>query len=358
VAARVVVAGSYDGRAGVELRGQSSQSFAKKSYGLELRRSDGGDRRAGLLGMPADGDWVLHGPWIDKTLMRNALAYDAARLMGRWAPQTRLVELRVNGRYQGVYTLAERPELSRNRIDAAKQGVGGAYLVEWTFPYQARRKGAHFTLPRSGRPIVYEDPELADLSPAEGRYLRGYLRATERAIYAGRGSWRRYLDEAATIDYVLVQELFRNVDAFHGSTFLVKESGRRLRFGPVWDFDLSTGNARQGTSQSTRGWWTPSKDWAGRLWRDCGYRRALTARWLELQAGGLGQEVLARLDGYAAALGAGAAGRNFRRWPTLDQRLWQSPRARGSHRAEVAFLRTWLSRRMAWMDGAARDVRC
>jgi hypothetical protein len=218
--------------------------------------------------------------------------------------------------------------------------------VEWTFPYQARRKGAHFTLPVSGRPIVPQDPELGDLSPAEGRYLRGYLRAADRAVAAEDGTWRRYLDEPATIDYVLVQELFRNVDAFHGSTFLVKESGRKLRFGPVWDFDLSSGNARQGTSGRTEGWWTPSKDWAGRLWQDCAYRAALGARWRELQSGGFSARLLARLDGYRTRLSAGPAGRNFRRWPTLDQRLWQSPDARGSYTAEVAFLRDWLSRRM------------
>lgn len=358
VRATVRVDGSYDGIAGIELRGQSSQTFAMKSYSLELRGSDGADRRVALLGMPADGDWVLHGPWIDKTLMRNALAYDVARMSGRWAPQTRLVELRLNGRYEGVYVLSERPELSRNRIGAASDGVTGAYLVEWTFPFQARRKGPHFTLPRSRRPIVYRDPELSDLSAEEGRYLRGYLRRAERAIFAGKGAWRRFLDEPATIDYVLVQELFRNVDAFHASTFLVKEAGRKLRFGPVWDFDLSTGNARYGTSESTTGWWTRSRDWAGRLWRDCLFRTRLGARWRALQEDGLGGALLARLDEYRRVLESGPAGRNFRRWPTLRRRLWQSPAARGSYGAEVRYLRAWLSRRMAWIDRASRDLRC
>jgi hypothetical protein len=358
VRGRMRVAGSYDGLVGIELRGQSSQTFAKKSYGVELRTRSGKDRRAALLGLPADGDWVLHGPWIDKTLMRNALAYDLARDMGRWAPSTRHVELTVNGRYQGVYLLSERAELSRNRLDVENDGVSGAYLVEWTFPYQARRKGAHFTLPISRRPIVYEDPELRDLEPAERRYLRGFLRRTERAVYGRGGSWRRLLDEAATIDYVLVQEVFRNVDAFHGSTFLVKEAGEKLRFGPVWDFDLSTGNVRQRGSASTRGWWTPSKQWVGRLWRDCRFRDALGDRWRELVGGGTRGRLLAQLDRHRATLAAGPAGRNFRRWPTLDERLWHSPAARGTYAAEVRYLRAWLVRRMDWMTRASRRLRC
>ena len=359
VRATVRVEGSYDGPAGIELRGQSSESFPKKSYGLELRGPNGKDVRVGLLGMAPDGDWVLQGPWTDKTLMRNALAYDLARMTGRWAAQTRHVELHLNGRYEGVYLLTERPELGDGRIAAAGRGVTGAYLVEWTFQFQARRKGPHFMLPRSGRPILYEDPELADLSAAEARYLREYLRRTERAVYAGRGAWRRFLDEPSTIDYLLVQELFRNVDAFLGSTFLLKEAGRKLRFGPVWDFDLSTGNARYANSESTLGWWTRSRPWIAQLWRDCRFRARVGERWRRLQRVGLRRGVLARLDHYARVLEAGPAGRNFRRWPTLHRRLYQSPGPpRGSYRAEVRHLRGWLIRRMAWIDRAAGRLRC
>jgi hypothetical protein len=43
-------------------------------------------------------------------------------------------------------------------------------------------------------------------------------------------------------------------------------------------------------------------------------------------------------------------GPNFRRWPVLDRRVWPNPVARGSHRAEIRFLRSWLKRRIAWID--------
>jgi hypothetical protein len=138
----------------------------------------------------------------------------------------------------------------------------------------------------------------------------------------------------------------------------VKEAGRKLRFGPVWDFDLSTGNARYGSSESTTGWWTRSRQWVGRLWLDCRFRAALGARWRALQGAGLRRELLLRLDGHHRVLRDGPAGRNFRRWPTLDRRLWESPQARGSYGAEVRYLRGWLTRRMAWMDRASRRLGC
>ena len=59
-----------------------------------------------------------------------------------------------------------------------------------------------------------------------------------------------------------------------------------------------------------------------------------------------------------ATLATGPAGRNFRRWPVLDQRLWQAPRAPGSLNAEVRSLRRFMDRRIAWMDHAIGSLRC
>jgi hypothetical protein len=335
---RMRIDGTSVGRVGVELRGQSSQTFPKKSYAVELRGDD-----AGLLGMPPDDDWVLYAAYNDKTLMRNVVAYEASRFTGRWAAQTRFVHLRLNGRYQGVYVLMERVELGGAR-------VAGDTLLELTFPYQARRKGPHFLTPIDRRPVVWEDPDRDDLSARRASRVRALVARTERALHRGDGSWRRTLDEAAAVDHVLLQELLRNVDAFHASTFLVEDDGR-LTLGPVWDFDLSTGNSTAGDSRATRGWQTANRVWARELWDDRAFRGALRARWRELQDRGLTAHVLGTVDRAQAELRADA-GRNFRRWPILGRRVWQNPAARGSHTAEVAYLRSWIERRAAWMDRA------
>jgi hypothetical protein len=324
-------------RAGVELRGQSSQTFAKKSYAVELRDD------AGLLGMPAEDDWVLGAAHADKTLIRNVVGYETAARLGGWAPRTRLVELRRNGRRQGVYVLGERPELGRHRVDAA-------WLVEMTFPFQARTKGASFTTPITRRPFVFDDPEREDLPARRARAIRDAVVRAERALYR-TGGWRRHLDAASAVDAVLVQELLKNVDAFHASTYLHKPRDGRLRLGPVWDLDLSTGNSTCCRSASTRGFITRDRDLAERLWADRSFRVQLARRWRALRRDGLREAVLASVDRHAAVLrDSGAAGRNFRRWPVLSRRVFQEPVLRGSFDAEVRFLRTWLERRIAWLD--------
>ena len=135
----------YDGKAGVELRGSSSQRFAKKSMAIKLTDDDGYGNAASLLGMPKDTDWNLHGPSHDASLVRNAFATFAMREgFGRWAARTRLVELfvdsppapgspRGSSAYRGVYLLMEKPERSKYRVDISKRDgddYRGGYIIK------------------------------------------------------------------------------------------------------------------------------------------------------------------------------------------------------------------------------------
>ena len=72
-AATITDAVSLDSRAGLRIRGSTSAAFDKKPYALELHQdfSDAG-RNLPLLGMGAESDWVLVGPFLyDRTLDHN-----------------------------------------------------------------------------------------------------------------------------------------------------------------------------------------------------------------------------------------------------------------------------------------------
>ena len=76
---------SYEGNIGIEFRGASSQTFPKKSYGLETRDENNEDLNVSLLGFPEEEDWILYGPYSDKSLMRNILIYDLSRDIDMYA---------------------------------------------------------------------------------------------------------------------------------------------------------------------------------------------------------------------------------------------------------------------------------
>ena len=121
----------YNGLIGIELRGFTSQQSApKKPYSIETRKESGDNRNVSLLGMPADDDWVLIASYEDESLLRNFVAYSTARWLGRYAARTRLVEVVLNGSYEGVYLLAEDLKVHEDRVAVDDSDISGGYLLE------------------------------------------------------------------------------------------------------------------------------------------------------------------------------------------------------------------------------------
>ena len=123
----------YQGPAGVELRGRSSGSAPKHQYAVELRDEAGDDLSVNLLGMGGDADWVLNGLYYDRSLMRNALAFELFNAMdpARYAPEARYCTLELDGAPQGVYLLTERVEADDDRIVLPEDdGTGSIFVLK------------------------------------------------------------------------------------------------------------------------------------------------------------------------------------------------------------------------------------
>jgi hypothetical protein len=332
VPARLTVGGRTI-RVGIELRGNSTQAFPKPPYAIEA------DRRVRLLGMPSERDWVLNAAYTDPSLLRDVLAYDAARRLGLAASRTRHVTLRLNRRYRGVYVLMEAPELSDRRVQ-------GTALLELTEPHKLDRDDDSFPAP-GGLAVRHVEPDEADKK--KSRAARRAVAAFEAAL-AGP-AWRAHLDETSAVDYVLHAELFKNQDAFRNSTYLHQRPDGKLALGPVWDFDLSAGNTVERALAPPEGWLLTGRPWAGGLLADPGFRATLAERWRTLRTGGLIEDLLRTTDRRGRTLRAPAR-RNFARWRTLTAPGFADQPVHGSHPAAVAALKDWLARRAAWLDQA------
>ena len=123
---------------GIEIRGETSQYFDKKSYGLETWDREYNDIDASIIGFPDEEDWILYGPFSDKSLIRNKLIYDLSNKMGRYASRTEFVELYINYDYKGLYIFMEKLKRDKNRINIQKldQGdidenlISGGYIIK------------------------------------------------------------------------------------------------------------------------------------------------------------------------------------------------------------------------------------
>ena len=355
---------------GLRLHGMVSRSFPKLSYRLQLQDERGQSQGRSLLGMPGDADWVLQGPWLDKSLIRNAFSYDLARAMGCPAMRTRPCEVFLNNSgkplsradYIGVYQLTEEIERGRERVDVTKLGpdenaepaISGGYILAWDVgagKYLPSWKSIQLKYPK--QPSRAQITWIDDAVTRFDRSLKGTAFRDPVKGYAA------HIDVEAWVNYILFEELVFNLDAYVRSFYLHKERGEKLRPGPVWDHDLAMGHQfPHGTDFDS--WWFIERHaphgWVPRLMADPNFVRRMSKRWTELRQGVLRDtEIDARIDAFAAPLSAGAADRNFQRWPMLDAR---SPYresayitiATKTYRGQITALKVFLHQRAAWMD--------
>ena len=204
-------------RTGVRLRGMVSRLFPKLSYRLKLQDEKGAAQNRPLLGMPADADWALQGPWLDKSLIRNAFSYDLARAMGASAMRTRVCEVFINtstgpisdAHYVGVYQLTEDVERGDDRVklaalgptDNAEPAITGGYLLAWDV-------GEGTYLPRWNSiqvkyPNAPTKQQMAWIDQAFTQFDRALKGPDSRDPVKG---YAAHIDVDAWVNYVLFEE--------------------------------------------------------------------------------------------------------------------------------------------------------
>lgn len=350
--------------AAIEVRGKTSTTFPKQSFNLELQDAAGLDRQVALLGMPPEADWILYGPYTDKTYIRDALAYGLARRMGGYAPRVRFAEVYLDESYVGLYQLTEKPELDPHRVnlpDAAATSLGdltGGYLFKIEGGTDG---GAGFT---SARGVIYElhDPGVDEISPGQEAFLRGWVDSFEAGIARGDAP-DVWVDVPSFTDFVLLNELARNVDGYRRSTFLHKAPdslGGRLHAGPLWDFNIAWGNADFCDGWNTEGlvWesesvcddWHQIPKWWITLLRDPRFTGPLRCRWDLHRRAVLADEALTNTIAALAGPLAEAEARDHATWATLGTNIWPNWYVGATWADELTWMTEFTLARAAWLD--------
>ena len=358
---------------GIKVRGQSSAKFPKPGYSVEVRDGTGEGIDVSMFGLPPADDWVFHGPYVDKSLMRNALAHWLFRQSGHYSPRTKHFDLYINGVYRGVYVLIEKIKRGKYRVDVSKlketdvsgDDVTGGYI--WAFDKTGTNTGGmgqedidkEGFQTADGLNVIMHYPKKEKLQAQQQSYLKKYLEDLENLFKNGKNGsgYENYVDMTSALDYVLHEELTNNSDSYWCSFFLHKpkdSKGGKVTLGPAWDFNLAMSNATQPEnggnnngnngfnwnmwggggggmgSSSTTGWQIESTmktgmsglkipNWLLGMWKDGNYQSELKKRWAELRSGVWHTKTMDMyLDSMKTYL-TKAADRNFQRWPNLGQ---------------------------------------
>mgnify|MGYP006171990771 CR=1 FL=1 len=205
-------------------------------------------------------------------MLRNYLmfsTFDAAR--GDWvAPRTRFVEVFFNQEpgqpvsyadYRGCYLLVERIKRAASRVDVAKINplvadpslVTGGYLFKTDKPTPG---STSWTTPR-GISIQSADPDT--FSTSQRAYLQKYLADYEAVLHSNSFSnpetgYAAWIDVSSFIDSQWAVEIPKQIDGYVFSTYYHKDRGGKVRAGPLWDFNISMGNADYAEGEFRTGW--------------------------------------------------------------------------------------------------------
>jgi hypothetical protein len=368
---------NYNGKIAIEVRGSTSQQYPKKSYGFETQDILGGNANVPLLGLPIENDWILYGPYPDKTLLRDILTYDLSRKFGHYASNWRFCELVIDGEYLGVYILLERIKRDNDRVniahldadDLAGDSLTGGYIVKvdkltgevgysWTSNYNTEVV------------MQFHDPEFDQLNPIQASYMENFIGEFEDVIWGPQFDdpligYSNYIETTSFYDFFILQELGRTVDGYRSSSFMHKDktSGAwngKLVAGPMWDFNLSYGNADYCNANLTTGWQYNFDEvcdftsaipfWWEKLLESTTYKNGLKCRWEELRQGPLKTDSINYfIDSMSNYLQEGRI-RNFEKWPIIGVYVNWNSFVGNTYEEDLNFLKTYIEDRSIWID--------
>ncbi len=377
---------AYDGALSqIKGRGNSTWRQDKKPYQIKLAK------KASLLDGTAANKaktWLLLANYLDTTMERDYLSKKLALSIGLSnTPDCEYVDLYYDGAYRGTYQLSEKVQVGSGRVEisdleadnealngdtsahavrTAKNSFGrtfhyvdgitdpaditGGYIVEFDFgTYDEERCWFQTSI----GPFVLKAPE--DASYAQVKYISEYV---QRMINEGRkpdGKLGNYLDVASLAKVALVNEVAKNPDWLkYSSTFFYKDRGKKLVAGPVWDFDLAYGVARQDveTMYSLMAVEGLMSDQYGFFGTNKQFKSALVTAY---KAGA--KQTKALVTGGSSGKGTiGDTGATLARSWTMNRLLWPHkatvyvPMTLSSRDDALAHLWQWTAARVNWLD--------
>ena len=385
----------YEGIIGIEIRGESSQFFDKKSYGFETWDSQYNDLDVALIGFPEEEDWILYGPFSDKSLIRNKLIYELSNRMGRYTTKTEFVELTINYEYKGLYIFMEKLKRDKNRIDISKlenadideELISGGYIIKIDKSDMEDGSYTDYNSFQSQFDVFgnengdirinfnYEYPKPGEIHANQKNYIKNYFYEFESSLASNNfkdpiNGFRKYIDEDSFIDFFILNELSNNVDGYRLSTYLQKDRNEKLVIGPIWDFNLSFGNADYCGGERYDVWCFKFNErclgdywnvpfWWNKLLEDEKFVNKLKNRWNQLRLNILSDNnILTLIEEQYSFLNneTDIINRNFNKWKIFGIYIWPNSFIGNNYYEEIDFLKNWIKERTKWLDESINNL--
>jgi hypothetical protein len=338
-------------------RGNSTWNLAKKPYRIKF------DKKRHLLGLRDDAkDWVLLANHADKTLIRNAVAFEIGRCLNmEFTPSVRFADVYLNNVFLGNYMVTDQIERGGNRVpiekldsaDIVEPNVSGGYLVERDG--FNTREPVNFTTDKAV-PFSVKEPDSEDIQPAQLTYIKNYLNQFEAVLFSTNwtdpsAGYRANIDTTSFLNWYIASELTGNIDCFW-STYMYKKRGdTKLYYGPLWDYDIAFNNdSRRNDISKVRMLTTAfnNKTWINQISTDTWFKSSVNRRWKEIIAQGIGTHLKTYIDSLATLLDASQK-KNYEKWGTLSSKVYNEWYFYSTYPEYIDVLKAYIDTRVAFL---------
>ena len=335
-------------------RGNATWGMEKKSYRLHFTD------RIDLIEGAENGarTWVLLANHCDQTMLRNHAAFNLGKILSiPYATESMFVELYLNGKYDGVYQVAEQTQVHENRvdIDETRTDNTNGYLIELDRYFEGEEDIDFFVINR-----VFYSIRSQIHNPQQVEYLKNYFQQIEDAVRSNNeAECYRLIDMDSCVATYILQEFMKNIDVGWSSFFMcIDEDFGKLSFCAPWDFDLTAGNDHRLDNGSWDGIYVGNREsgfdqrhrWFPILVEYDWFRRLVQNMWEENR-----EEMLSYVD-EVYQFGKDnirSFNRNFERWPIWGWRINQEPEhilRLNTYTQHIDYLNEWLNARYQWLD--------
>lgn len=356
---------SYNGTvttypARVRGRGNSTWDFMeKKPFRINF------DKKQNFLGMAANAKkWTLLANAVDKTLLRNPLAFEISKMQQfEYTPDHTMVDVVLDGFYYGSYMASDQLEIREFRIDIDdidgmdeedlnEDNITGGYHME--IDAYAELEPLYFKTPR-GLPITIQSPEEGTALPSQKAWIENHLTLTENMLFENPvEALKQYIDLESAVKYYIHSELTGNCDSYWCIHCYKKRGDDKLYFGPVWDYDQAfltnervplyteTLNTNHGVAQF----------WFRKIMQTDTAQVTVSRMWKELKNKNLESHLIDYLYDNAERLQASQA-LNFERWNSMNRKVWFEGALFDTYEENIDFVKDFIEKRFAWFDEIA-----
>lgn len=346
-------------------RGNSTWNFAKKPYRIKF------ENKRKLLNLPAKAkNWVLLANHADKSLIRNAVAFEIGNYLGmEFTPSVKFADVVLNGQYIGNYMITDQVEVGGDRVEVEKQdstittepNITGGYLLE--IDGFAAQEPLWYTTSK-GVMITVKYPDDEDINQQQIDYIKNFTNSFENTLFSGTYAdpsigYRSMIDTTSFIDWFIASELSGNPDCFWSTYIYKKREIPKFFYGPLWDYDIAFNNDnRLGDALQKRMLQHAfqNKTWIMQQSTDKWFINKVNQRWEGLLQKGIIKHLQNYVDSIRVLIDRSQKA-NFDKWPVLNTRVYNEQFLFPTYGEGVDFLKRYITDRATFLTlSFANDI--